>query len=549
MKKTLALVLALVLMIGMLAGCKSGSETQESNPVGTGQTDPNQGTGDKTETGASGGKTDSVVISVAADPVTLFPWGSANEGRNVTRMITYETLCFKDQDMNIVNCLAKEITEVDEKTFDIELYDYIYDTAGNQMTASDICFSLDLCIEDGNNASSVAPLESYEAISDYVVRLTFSDATAGCLDQITTQIYMVTEAGWEQSGDGMQLNPIGTSPYKLTDYVTGSYYEYTRTGNYWQKDESLVCVRSMDNVEKVTYRIITDKSTAAIALENGEIDSALTLKSEDFGNFVDTENGYTARSGYNSKLVAAMAITHLTFNCSDNSPCADENLRKAIASCIDTETIAYAVSGGLGRAPMAFALESMTDYDPVVEEGPYYNYEESNEQALAYLEASSYSGQTLKMLVNPEVDSKIAPLVQAYCDAIGIKIELLTYESALYNSYHQTDDAAMYDIDLALPPSGSYMWGKCGELDVDNYTNGLNHCFINDAELNEIYAAAKYLPYDISETSALIDYIDEHVFMYGIYVPKNLVVASDKFETIVTNHTNWIVPGACTYTR
>lgn len=531
MKKATALLLTMVMTAGVLSGYGGSSKAAAAETPGD-------------------GSTDSVVISVATDPVTLFPWGAANEGRNVTRMITYETLCFKDENYDIVNCLAKNITPVDEKSYDIEIYDYIYDTAGNHMTASDICFSLDKCIEDGNNASSVAPLENYEAISDYVVRLTFDKPTAGCLDQITTQIYMVTQAGWEQSGDDMQLHPIGTSPYALTDYVTGSYYEYTRTGNYWQTDEDLVCVRSKSNVEKVTYRIITDKSTAAIALENGEIDSALTLKSEDFSNFVDIDNDYAALPGYNSKTVAGMATTHLTFNCSENSLCADENLRKAIASCIDSETIAYSVSHGLGRAPMAYTHEAMTDYDPVVEEGPYYNYDEENKEALEYLAASNYNGETLKMLVNPEVDSKIAPLVQAYCEAIGIKIELLTYESALYNSYHITSDATMYDIDLALPPSGSYIWGKCGELDVTNYENGLNHCFINDPELNAVYDAAKYLPDSCADTvNALTDYIDEHCFLYAIYAPRNLVVASDKFETIVCNHTNWIIPGACTYTR
>ena len=93
MKRALALVLALVLVVGMMAGCKPNSEAQESTPSETEQANPGQQGGNE-EQATSGGKTDSVVISVAADPVTLFPWGSANEGRNVTRMITYETLCF-----------------------------------------------------------------------------------------------------------------------------------------------------------------------------------------------------------------------------------------------------------------------------------------------------------------------------------------------------------------------------------------------------------------------------------------------------------------------
>ena len=43
----------------------------------------------------------------------------------------------------IVGVIAKTITKVDDYTLDVEIYDYVYDQAGNHITADDVVFSFE----------------------------------------------------------------------------------------------------------------------------------------------------------------------------------------------------------------------------------------------------------------------------------------------------------------------------------------------------------------------------------------------------------------------
>lgn len=51
---------------------------------------------------------------------------------------------------------------------------------------------------------------------------------------------IVTQAAYEASPDQMAVDPVTTSPYRVTSYQTGSKITMEYTGAYWQTDESLV---------------------------------------------------------------------------------------------------------------------------------------------------------------------------------------------------------------------------------------------------------------------------------------------------------------------
>ena len=40
----------------------------------------------------------------------------------------------------MVGCMMKSYEKVGENTYNLTIYDYIYDTAGNHITASDVAF-------------------------------------------------------------------------------------------------------------------------------------------------------------------------------------------------------------------------------------------------------------------------------------------------------------------------------------------------------------------------------------------------------------------------
>ena len=62
----------------------------------------------------------------------------------------YEYL-FDLENNEYVPVLAKGYTVVDELTYDVQLYENIYDSAGNHITASDVVFSTQKLVEAGMN--------------------------------------------------------------------------------------------------------------------------------------------------------------------------------------------------------------------------------------------------------------------------------------------------------------------------------------------------------------------------------------------------------------
>lgn len=68
----------------------------------------------------------------------------------------------------------------------------------------------------------------------------------------------MTRAAYEASPDQMATDPVTTSAYQVTEYVSGSKIVYKNTGKYWQTDESLVPMTSRHNVENIEIDIIPD---------------------------------------------------------------------------------------------------------------------------------------------------------------------------------------------------------------------------------------------------------------------------------------------------
>ena len=151
--RTAALVLAGVIAAGALTGCGNGGKSN------SGQTQAVS-----TETGSTdAGASETTAVSVSEDAGlhnledgvldigtgitwdTLTPLRS-NVGNNAPfAMAAYETLARLTENKEYIPQVAKSwVAGEDGKTFDVEIYDYVTDSAGNAITASDIVWMIKL---------------------------------------------------------------------------------------------------------------------------------------------------------------------------------------------------------------------------------------------------------------------------------------------------------------------------------------------------------------------------------------------------------------------
>ncbi len=475
---------------------------------------------------------------VTSDPGSLTPYGTNRGGKQAVRSAVFEPLFWLDADKNLRPILAKSYEYKGGGVYDVEIFDYIYDSAGNHLTASDVAYSIDLMIADGHMNGFIGSLTDHKAVGEYTVELTFGNENKGNFETLVTYCYCVTQAAWEASPDAMVTDPIGTGLYLYTGGTAGSEYDFEARDGYWQTDADYICAKNTLNVDKLILKIITDPSTIAIALENGEIDYTQNIEEADRANFIN-EDG-TAKAGYSREELTNAALIRLSFNCSDKSICSDINLRKAIATCIDDYACAFLTQGSFGHVCTSLMNPIWLDSDEALNNtGSYYDYDEQT--ARDYLAKSNYNGETLRVLVQPNTNtSRSAVLMQAYAKAIGIDMELLQYESALYTDANNDETGDLWDICIfGLGSTNSYTWKQMTELDINQYKTGVNHLIIADETLQDLYDKAANVNTSSPETANdLIQYVTDQCYEYALFYYNICYIGTDHIQEIVTGAGN-----------
>lgn len=521
-KKVMAMILAAALTVSFAACGGEGSAGPENSSEG-GSLD------------AGEYQVDTIKFSIMDDPGTFTPWyGYVELASQIINL--YEPLMdLNPEDHTLMPRLAEGYESVSDGVYDVKLYDYIKDSNGNAMKASDVVFSIEKCREAGTYAFAVTPIKSVEAVDEYTVRFTLENEKKDSIEIILSQINIITEAGFEQSGDEMVKNPIGTGAYKVSDYVPGSRILLEARSDYWQKDE-LRSEYAAANAKYIDLVCLADISANAIALESGEIDLSFAIADEDQAKFIDFDTK-TAKDGYSCHIFPAGQCRMLVYNCSENSPLQDVNLRKALSYAVDAAGIVYSTDRYIGVVYNDIAANPIYSDVPeelLREDGEYFPYDV--ETAKEYLEKSSYNGETLTLIVN-SMEGMVtgATLIASYAEAIGINIDVQSYETAIYSEMQRDETGTKYDIDYMSQENYFAMWAALQVLDANNYISGKNHNFIYDETLQELYDKAAALNSTDEDVMALTEYIDENCYAYAINYCNHVNYGSDRVVKFLEN--------------
>ena len=538
MKKGIALILSLVMAATLLAACGGGSSATTAAPADT--TAAEGGATEETTSSSQIGGDDAealdinydseLTVGIAADIGSFYPGGSGSAGVKIKRLMCYEPMFYKDPEGELHPMIAKEYESLGDGVYQVKIFDYVTDSEGNNLTAQDMVFSFDKYIEDGQNSSTWATITDYQAVDDYTFQFTLDPERTGQLEDILSRIPLVTQAAWEGSGDDLASYPVGTGGYVLdaANSITGATYTFLRRDDYWQTDEEYICELNKNYLAKLVVRVYTDTTTLATALETGEIDFTSEISSNDWGMFLNDDG--TALPGLISMPGQNNAFVHLTFNCEEESPCHDQNLREAICYAIDAAACAYQVYGALGETCMAPTNPNLEDSGHEFDYDDYFNYDEAKAKEL--LAQSDYKGETIKILVLPRnTVSDSAVLIQNYLNVIGVTTELLQYDMATFRAKRVETDPE-YDIELLGATSADdYVSVSVKELDNRAYGNGMGRIMIPDDKLQELYEAVENENTTSPEAvQELFDYITDNCYMYGIYYCPKMLIGKDTIK-------------------
>jgi peptide/nickel transport system substrate-binding protein len=356
------------------------------------------------------------------DPASIFRVESENIAFNVySGLVTYDGVTGE-----IVPDVATGWSTTDNTTWTFTLREGVTFHHGyGDLTAEDVVYSYQRIKDPATGspyASEFATLTSVVAPDPRTVVITLSAPDGNFLHKVANyhQGQIVSREAIEAFGKDYPFNPIGSGPYMFSDYVPGSSFVLTRFDGYYGGPAP---------VATINYSIIKDDETAAIALQNGEVDVVMRQRG-------DERIAELARAGYRMYFREAYGISLKMFN-PEVPALADVRVRQAWAHAVDWTTIRSTVSP-LSSSTSANMLPPWMDV--TTDDIPTYAYDP--EQARRLLAEAGYAdGLTVTQLGRTSDGiTQEDQLEQAYLAEVGITLEFELVDTAVNNQRRNSGD-------------------------------------------------------------------------------------------------------------
>ena len=430
-KKIFSLIMAACVV--MTAGCGGNASTQTAESTDT-------------QTVSSIADRDTLNIVLADEIVSLDPaYSYDNLTNQVVNQITQGLLYF-DYSGQLQPQLCSSWEAVDSTTYVYQIRDDVCFSDGSPMTMEDVLFSLNRHMDEDVAASLAwrdAQVDSIAQTGDWEipVHLSVPDAawqyafatTAGHI--ISKEYYEANAEQFGQPGVGV----IGTGPYVLDSWTTGSEIKLTYNENYWDKE-------NVPQFKNIDFKIITDANTQATTLASGQADYMFDPPTEMLDTIREAENMSVTE-------VDGWTLLWMAMNC-QSGPFSDVNVRKAVAYALDKDSLYEGVlteNGSYAKNGMPFSSalygsesESWTAYaETAVDE------KNDIEKAKEYLAQSAYpDGFECSLYINQDsIYNSIAVYVQSALSQIGIDV---TIETKSGDEMSNIQFGSTRDYDLAI---------------------------------------------------------------------------------------------------
>ena len=553
MKRVMAVVLS-GMMAASLAACGSGEGSSTTTTTAPAAADAaTTAPAVEADTPAPAAPGEKVVrIAASSDPGSLgtFDEGSSSGRWNVLSY-TYETLLSLEPDGSFGSMLAKSYKKLPEKStpthvvYEIELYDYIKDSAGNPITADDVVFSYEECLNNGSGNQHTAltgNMDSIEKTGDYTVELACNKEAAGAVERMMSRVHVVSKKAYEESGDCMRTQPVGTGAYLVESWVTGSSLTLVKNEDYWQKEE-LRGDFQKQNADRIEYYFVTEAAQTAIGLETGSYDVVTTLNYTNAARFME---GGASSEVFAVTQLRDSIIQQMWVNRSEDSPLHDLRIAQAVLYAIDVDALIQVVMEGHGEPEYCYGSDISIGYQEKWATEPYYQYDPDKAKAL--LDEAGYKPGdfTLTILCDTdEVRSKTAQTIQLLLADVGIQSEVTSFEQALWNTY-QTD-TEKFDLNISYNTTSGHITALWNQLNSQQYAEH-NMAGVRDDKLDSLLDQAA-ISQDPADIDAAKQYMTEQAYHYSLFHKQaNYVTNSNVVREPVFDTRGNFVPTASVYT-
>lgn len=400
MKRTLALLLSLLMVMSLLVGC---GEKETNTPAETPST---------SETPADTPAAQDITVNLCANAAyeTMNPLESNSLICKEIWYQVYEGLIYYNYETSEVEPrIAESYTNSDDGyTWTFTLRDGVKFHNGDVVTTDDVLYSFELAQNAPLYSTYVAGITSVEAPDAKTVVITLETPTAVFLQNIA-EIFIYSK-NFNEAND-ITTTGCGTGPYKFASADLSTAVELTRFDDYYLGAASIAGVK---------WSVIPDSASQAMALEAGDLDFVSIAHSQYFE--------FEGKKGFRVGQVPTFHTVWVTFNC-ESGPFADVRVRKAFSYLIDREAISIACFEGIAEVDSLLLnpnIQGMPDRSALKQ----YEYEYNPEKGLALLSEAGYDTSkeidlgTIYSYAEGHYITKACPVIQSCLAQHNIKIAI-----------------------------------------------------------------------------------------------------------------------------
>jgi peptide/nickel transport system substrate-binding protein len=556
MMKALARLLPMIILLSfILSACGGGATTSApAQPQSSEAPAVAESEAPATPESAGGAKEAILRVGWASEPDTMNPLTSySSESLEITTLI-YDKLLGYDLSFKTQPELAQEFSySEDGLSITYKLRQGVKWHDGQDFSAEDAAFTYNL-IKDNE-------LGQFAQWLTNMVSATAEDATTFVVTFDKPQAFnpglaipILPKHIWESmSAEDIETfsndTPIGTGPYKFTEWQVGTTLTIARNDDFWGNKPA---------ADKIVYILYGNEDVMAQALKSGDIDIITEVPPTIWDGLSGAEN-------VKAVSLSSFSFHHIGFNVSaeENSPgnplLKDKVIRQALSYALDRNQLVQVALAGHGKPGDSILPIGLTDwyFNIPADKQMNANPEKGNQilEAAGYVDSNGdgvredANGTPLEFrliaIETTSVDVRAAQLFRDAAAQVGIKLDLQTLdENTLGELVYNVDDP---DWDI-------FVWGWDSSVADPNYMLGVPLCSQiggnNDVfYCNEEYDTLYEKQATTLDTAARKEIVDQMQSMFYDDAAYLVMWYQDKLQAYRTDTwTNWTeIPGGLIY--
>jgi peptide/nickel transport system substrate-binding protein len=305
----------------------------------------------------------------------------------------------------------------DGKTYTFHLRPGLKFSDGSPVTSEDVAWNLEQFRNPETNpalAALAVGMESAKATNSSTVVAKLEHPIAAFLYNIAVfPAFIVSKEKLEAEGEAFWKHPVGTGPFKLKEFASGSHITFEKNPYYFEKGKPYL--------QTMRWNFVPNTNTRVLALKSGEAQIADGIP------FSQVES-LQSDSSLAIQLVELPQEVLLVTN-TKIPALNDVHVRRAMSYAIDREQLNSTVFKGVGTVPNSVIQNFELDASASEVKPFEFDLAKAKEEMAKSKFAKGFS-ISLQYPAGSEYFKQIALLTQQELGAIGVDVKLSELESA-----------------------------------------------------------------------------------------------------------------------